>query len=382
MMILMVVQVSAENDADDPSNWEDLSKRQQKKMKKKLSQGLDDFNNSSEGDIPKSKSASLSNIISLFMNEVGHQYAVIIDFNSLPGYVTDMKDASGNNNPDNIPDDYQSTPVTLLPNDPHYIQDPTGGSSGIKCVPVLYDDDNNVFEMSPCNTKILTYPYVVKPEWIFKYFVYNLYNDAYIDDKSAVIPNQVLSDIHNCYNQPNTYINTTEKLCNQACDPNDLHNNWGNDERFAFYTVIKGAPLCWQSKGTDGGYMDQTDLPTCDSKTYLIDSANSVLENYYFDCSNQASQIKSALIDELQASCYTILNCQTATAPGQITMKQIDVMVQSVVKRCQDEVKSIANKLPLNLSQVCTPIATTGPAYGCDLDYPISYLCANRMCQY
>ena len=285
-----------------------------------------------------------------------------------------MVDVDGNN----IPDDFEaltlSAPLTGVQ---------TINIDGVSYTGVPFIVDNGSFYSNTCNGSnynSLEYPYMLKPEWMFKYFMYNVHSgnntNVFIDDSYPVIPNQVMHDIQNCYNPIDKYIAGTGSItfCEPpSCGADDYHENWDAATRLSFYNAIKFAPACFANKGVAANedYIDQSDLPTCETKEELIVEANALADTYAGNCEDQRENIKANLIAELEAACYTIEACQSPSgASGVVTMKQIDIMVDEIVTRCSTEVAAVKAKLPTHNGTSCTTSTATG--YGCDAitEYP------------
>lgn len=380
---------SAQDNSDDDDNWNEMSKRQKRKLKKKLSQELEDFSNSSDGNVPTAKIEAMTSLVSNFMDCAKYQFAAIIDGDELPNNVSLNK----------IPDDY-SEYTSSRPTEPviSYTLTPSSGS------PITYDQipilgtllAPHTFDCDGVSTMELYYPYILKPEWMFKYFEYNAYSttnpvsNSYIDDKDVIIPNQVLVEIKSNYNSIDGYKSISGLsvahpdaiMCRDATISNMLHNNWSSVERLAFYKEISGAPKCYKNKGVASPYEDPNPPPPplCTdgdinyNKVELIRAAKAELENYRFACSDKRTEIKTALIASLEAACYRIVDCKSASpAKWEITDKEIDLMVQKVIRNGLDNIDNIESKLPpinVNTADLCDDACASGGTapYGCDLE--------------
>lgn len=363
---------SAQNEGDDEDNYEELSKRQKRKLKKAVSIELEEFSDSDDGKVPKSKIEAVTSVVANFMDCAGYKFAAIIDGDLLPGYIADV-------NTDNIPDDYSvSAPAGNSPPPSSVLTSITIAGTSYSA-PILINDWTiptpftitcpDITNPSP----VLSYPYIVKPEWMFKYFVYNVFHSnnttsEYIDDYNALIPNQVMVDLKQGYNNAGYYtvpaaITLTSPVCNYTFDDNHLHQNWSMEERMLFYSEIKGSAACYKTKGDASTTPIAVDPPVCE-KCDLINAANAELDSYQSTCEGKGPEIKAALIAELEASCYTIVECQKTTVAGEVTEKEIDLMVAAVIENCTTQVASIRTKLPTTDGATCSGGSSS---YGCVL---------------
>lgn len=385
---------SGQDNANDEENWEKMRRSKKKKLKKALGQELEDFSNSGEGSVPKSRQEAVAGIINTFMDNIGYQFAAIIDGTPLPKYISAINDV--------FPDDYNYT-FTTSPSAPAYgpgiYPTITTGTLSNTYSPFLFEIDNTgAAEMTTltCNGTVneLFYPYILKPEWMFKYYVYNVYENnaggGFIDDADVLIPHQVTIDLQRKYNDQFSYLPGTitstlseTSLCDYtppltytsgSCTytfQGYYHNNWTSEDRFYFYEAIKGAPRCPANKGiaSTGGpgggkddyYTDPVnDLPVCETKSVLVVEAISELTERIEDCYNMKTAIKQALINELINACYDIVSCKSSTT--QITEKEIDLMVMAVINTATTQINDIRNKfvsMTTTLSTACSPGSTT-----------------------
>ena len=364
---------SAQDNANDDENWEDLSKRQKKKLKKALGQEMEDFSNSPDGQVSGARQEALTNIINVFIDNANPQFAAIIDGSALPTHVSASQGI--------YPDDYFQTFATQ----------PSGQGLGIyaniSLASVNYTDSPLLFESSDGSATLTTnncastninelfYPYILKPEWMFKYYVYNVFENGltaapavnYINDGNVLLPHQVMIDISRKYNDPYMYLPSSvtltvpkSSLCNQTPINNYtlsgtsytsigyFHINWSVDERNSFYSVIKGAPRCPSNKGIDAGadyFKDPVnDLPNCASKSELVTSAISQLDARIANCYQLKQEMIIALTDELTSSCYTVVACKTGGGTGQVTANEIELMADVAIKTTTAQLQQIKNK--------------------------------------
>lgn len=375
---------SAQNEGEDDNNYEEMSKRQKKKLKKKIGKELEDFSNSDDGRVPKSRIDAMTSLVANFMDCAGYQFAAVIDGDNLPGYITSTDSK--------FPDEYKAdcpscrTPLFGTPAQDALIHaSMTLGSETFTGIPVLFESSPGGPAAYPYTCggtpgQVLAYPYIVKPEWMFKYFVYNVWHNNisgdFIDDKDVLIPNQVLVDMKQGYNTAKYYLSTitpsppmAADTCNYTFDLHHLHVNWSMDDRLVFYKEIKGAAACYIKKGYEPGALTPPIDPGCGDKCELIHDANAELDSYVSDCQSKRPAIKAALTAQLLAACYKIVECQRTTDPGQVTDREIDLMVEAVIQDCLTKIGDIRAKLPAADGSFCGA-STYG--YGCSLsEYPI-----------
>lgn len=361
---------SGQDNTNDDENWEDLSKRQKKKLKKKLGQEMEDFSNSSEGQVSTARQEALTNIINDFIDQVKPQYYAIIDGAPLPKHISSAQNA--------YPDDYFYTFSNL----------PQGQGLGIYAnlnidsyayndSPYLFETNNGspILQTAMCNgnpVNEMYYPYILKPEWMFKYFVYNVFENQltappainYLDDNDALLPHQVHIDVARDYNEPYSYLPVAVQavtlpgdLCKQPPSStytmngnpysySYYHLNWTSADRGSFYAAIKGAPRCPQNKGTAAGddyFADPvSDLPDCAPKAVLIAEAMQRIDDLIDKVKQMEAAFVQELTNELVSSCYTIVACKTGS--GQVTMNEITVMAQAAITTTTLQLQGIRNK--------------------------------------
>lgn len=381
-------QNSAQDNANDEDNWEDMSKRQKRKIKKALGEQLDDFGNSPEGTVTSARQEALTNIISTFMDIAGYQFAAIIDGDVLPSHISSTS-------PHVYPDDYFDFTGTVsgIGNGIYLTASEINGGSAktYTSAPYLFQIDPTVgilpttFTCNGSVVKELYYPYILRPEWMFKYFVYNVYeNDShtgtidFIDDDKALIPHQVMIDIQQHYNAPASYLSPTVTPVPLLCStpPADTystgsstaafsyyHKNWTAAERFNFYKSAKGAPKCFVNKGIAAGdnyYVDPTTdgLPTCEPKELLIQNAVAELTSRMEDCYEKKESIKYALTNELINACYNIVSCKSGS--DDVTEKEIDLMAMAVIKTMTTQIAGIISSFT-NIATITSTAPCNSP---------------------
>ena len=380
-------------------NWSPALKSALDFAKLTLGKVIDKFSKSRDGALTPSQMAAQTGITGSFLFQVKPSFAAIIDGERLPGYIANSGSPA-------FPSDYFDYTGTPNPQDPNiYTSVQTGGYKH-QYVPQLFDNSGTLILTNCDGTDFpeLYYPYVLKPEWMFKYYVYNVFENNgagpgttnFIDDADYLLPNQVTTDLALCYNEPFSYLPNSitngtlqpGNLCKQTAKPtftlgaststlSFVHINWSSDERQEFYTQIKGAARCYTTKGislTDTYYNPPGSLPTCQTKTVLVSEALAVLAQRTVDCQDMAPRIKAALLSELESACYTLVSCASAPTrvPGEITMAEVDLMVAAVISDAIQLINNIASKLTFgaNNTSACTSSTLITDNYSnnqCDL---------------
>ncbi|MEO6302810.1 MAG: hypothetical protein ABIP51_06535 [Bacteroidia bacterium] len=403
---------SGQDNSEDDGNWLLNNALAKKYLKKKISKELEEFNDSDGGKMTAARKEAETSVIKQFMDEAGTQFAAIIDGSPLPDYIS-----IGNGV---YPNDYVSYPAS--PSGPGNIYTSiTTGALVNNNVPLLFQVTGPITYTWTCSTQASTitsnelyYPFILKPEWCFKYFVYNVFENQqtvapainYIDDNSTIIPNQVSIDIQRKYNMPYSYVPATltvnlnpTDLCSTPSPltysvgantntVNYIHYNWSAGERSSFYGSIKGSSKCYASKGIDpipGDFYDPANqLPKCLNKQELFDLTLKDLNDRIADCFTKKEVIKASLISELTSSCYTIVACKTGNGAGQITEKEIDLMVTAVIAQATTQVQFVKTAFLAGISNTTAITACTNPSlaiqsYGnslCDLPF-----CSETFCK-
>lgn len=328
------------------------------------------FQDGPDGELPVARMESLVNLPTLFLTHpaVGYQFASILD-----------EDAT-------IPVDYASTEGMLgssLPSSTPEIVLPTvfgshfPGTITTPAAPALFEVDDsdplNIvlnpyvgLECPPNNTpsRALQYKYILKPEWMFKYFVYNAFAKTGLTDDDALIINQFDAEMAGCYNDPrDLYTTIPEGMSMCFGGPcNYYHQNWSAEERYTFYKQISGGLNCPPIALVD----PVVTTPPLITKAELVAKANQELQEAVDICNDRAGEIKSALIEELNNKCYTFVECKTATSPlYEITEEQVNNMAQAVVDGCVAKVEAIVNDLP-DCSSGCNNDALNNSGSGVD----------------
>lgn len=383
---------SGQSNGDDDDNWQVKNKIVKFFLKRKISKEMEEFSGKPAGTISSGRKEAATSFINLFMEEVGPQFYAIMDGIKLPDYIRATGSSSLHPTEfDSLNYGIYSGPINIF------------GSKTINSINYQFPYTFNVTGLNTANVTAITsatcgvynemyYPYVLRPEWQFKYYNYNVFNNTYINDADLLLPNQVAIDLQRIYNLPASYVASPPTNICQTPTPlsysvnavsagtfSFTHLNWSSSQRLSFYNAIKYAPKCYGDKGTpstDTKYA--TSSPTCAaSKAGLYTDALNTLDNTITGLEDKRGEFRAALQNELAASCYTIVSCKTGPAPGIISEKEITIMVDSVLSKAKALVKSIKNTMVLAIGSNsntaatgCSPYLAYGSSYGtgsCDL---------------
>ncbi|MBA3682824.1 MAG: hypothetical protein H0W73_16920 [Bacteroidetes bacterium] len=393
---------SGQQNGDDDENWKVKNKIVKAVLQKAVGTEMEEFSQKPGGTITSGRKEAATSFINLFMGEVGSKFYSIIDGGFQPDYIAagaasitpvefDLTTVSGLSTPSNV------TLQTSLP------FGATTYTNIVRAFSVTSPTTANLSVVT--NTAVgcgsyneMYYPYILKPEWQFKYFHYNVYSDAtpFISKGNLILPNQVEIDLQTNYNLPTSYITGTTTLCQtptaynysvsgvQTGTFNFTHVNWSSGQRQAFYDRIKSAPVCPNDKGVT--LPKYSAPPSCPStKASLYTEALKQLDETINNVNTRKGAIKSALQNELVASCYTIVPCKTASAPGIISDQEITIMVDSVINKTKALAKAIRLSLVAAVGSNsntaptgCTPYGAYTNSYGtsnCNLPTCTSYTC-------
>ncbi|MEO6038260.1 MAG: hypothetical protein ABIQ93_07605, partial [Saprospiraceae bacterium] len=293
-----------------------------------------------EGKATKARQQSEANFPNLFMQAAGYQFAVILD------------------ELETMPTEYSSAGVALPLNNelPPTISTSYLSSNHGTYAPLL-KDDSGVIE-TPSR---LIYPYILRPEWMFKYFVYNLKdNPGFKDNPSApepdwswLIPDHRELEIQTCYKPPCT--NTP--ICFNDC--RYFHESWSSGQRLNFYYMIKGAAVNPDSR-VDPNDQNMFSNQTCPTGPDLLAKAEEQLAAYTASLESRSAEIRGQIVQMLLNSCYTIEDCASPGAcqisnkmVDQMTAKTIQVCKDGVLKEVHDHVTSNAGGYPKCTKQDC-----------------------------
>jgi len=334
------------------------------------------FQNSPNGEVPQSRLEALVNLPNRFLACAGYQFAKILDEDEA------------------LPADYTNTPnpTTLNPSIIISSISPFLGSAGHGTeAPGLFITELNnnqpptaTFDryFTECPTadgglapeqQLLQYKYILKPQWMFKYFVYNAFdiqNSSIgdFDDNNPILLNQFEIEVGACYNDLALGCgpNAVELLCSgNTC--NYYHKNWSAGQRLNFFRQIRGGLNCPPTP-EDITPLGQLVAPT---KEVLITSANNRLDEAVNTCENRRIEFRNTLVTELNSKCYTLVECTALGSPNyEISEIQINQMVEQVVQECIHKVEEVRLHLPQinETTGLCVPTPqgeTLG--YGCNI---------------
>lgn len=380
---------SGQQNGDDDENWKVKNKLVKAVLKKAVSKEMEEFSEKPGGTITSGRKEAATSFINLFMGDVGSKFYTIIDGAQQPDYIPAVGPTSM------TPSDFDATAVSNLSGPINILSSFIFGANTytnvVKAFNVTSPTTANLTQVTStaCGTYgEMYYPYILKPEWQFKYFHYNVFNDGTVGDGDLVLPNQVSVDLERTYNMPDTYINVANLCQTPAAYSysvlgvptgtfNFTHVNWSSGQRQSFYDQIKSAPICYDDKGIELPKYNPGP-PSCpNTKAGLYTEAINQLNASISNIDGRKGEVKAALQNELVASCYTIVPCKTGPAPGIISDKEITIMVDSVISKT----KALAKAIRLNIITAvgsnsntaptgCTPFGAFGSTYGinsCDL---------------
>lgn len=335
-----------QGEKESDNHYDDDESRDKEKFSDKIlgfiiSQKMRKFAKSDEGMATKERMQALVNFPKIFMECAGYQFYRIIDSVGVLDEIGNEYIAAPN-----APDDFTSY-ESLTKN--NWIDDSKLKTHG-NYAPVLQDADDGG-DQEPAQ---LVYPYMLRPEWMFKYFVYNATNfsgdpDDYIqdvtkdnvDDSGAyLLPNHPSIEIQSCYNPPPC---PSDNLCFNPC--NYFHKSWSSAQRLQFYKLISYAPVDPNNRISRDNDTLFT-VASCEDidKKDLIAWANLELDVAESACAGRSSEMRAAIIAMIDNSdCYNIVDCDPGS--GQVSLKQVDLMVQAAVEACEAKVDSIREKV-------------------------------------
>ncbi len=330
-----------------------------------------------DAGLDKDKILALVSFPKVFLECATYQYSDILDENTAA-----------------VPADYDTpAPVPQVGIDPLIISDLsvnliTNGESDYPLTlkrfgteaPVLVgrDDDGNVVMNSnqgipshmietACGgayERSLFYPYTLKPEWMFKYFVYNSYSFngiGDVEDDFMPLMNQFEIQLNACYQDMFTPICITSvpagkerSVVNQAifdgditvddnprCGASDCRyykKSWSTGQRLAFYKQISTGRRCSETNSPLYESLTTTTVIPL-TKGDVVAMANGDLDDAVATCDYRRGEFKGRIIDELLAGCWEIVSCSTLTY--HITEVQINEMVEKVVVSCKYQVNEV-----------------------------------------
>ena len=349
------------NDRQGNDASEDHFDDDEAKGKKKFGQGILNwlisekmrkFNNNAEGKVPKERLEALSNLPNLFMDCAGYQFAAIIDGSIIPP-PAEYKNTNWNGTtPTQSSLNTALGSLNLTTND--------HGFGSYFYAPVLTEKNN---PSSIINPSRLYYPYILRPEWMFKYFVYNVTfknssNNTYIKDIDPtkdidlfinnhldgyfLLPNHLDVEIQTCYNLPVCPVDG-HNLCFNPC--RYTHVNWSSGQRLNFYNMIKYAPIDPELKEMLDNSFDD-DPYTCGTSADYIPEAIAEIDDIRLALESRRAEFEVRITNMFLQNCYEIVDCNPGT--GQVSIQQIKLMAQAVI----NEANKILDNIADNVNQV------------------------------
>lgn len=319
------------------------------------------FNNSDAGLIKPARIAAIISLPSLFMDCAGYQFAAIIDGAAIPA-PDEYKYSLGL--PDSFPPDNDN--LTLYLN-PLTVNNSTFFDDHGKYAPMLFDFEEGEYP----TPRRLYYSYILRPEWMFKYFVYNVSaEDNYLKDVigteayAHLLPDHLPIEINSCYNPPDCSFegDTDHSLHEQCFRPcNYYHESWSADQRLNFYNQIRNAPVDIDIKRTlDSLFLelDEDDMfkradPECAEQEVYIQDAYDQLQTIKNGLPSRAGVFKARIERMLLAHCYEIVDCNPTD--GQVSTQQINLMVQGAINEMRNKLELIRENVGQEVDGVIYP---------------------------
>ncbi|MDA3891193.1 MAG: hypothetical protein PF517_05960 [Salinivirgaceae bacterium] len=341
------------NEGTNGDNSEDLFDDQNEAMGwlvgVMLSRKMRKYNDSDEGLVEKEELDNLVNVPNMFMNCVGYQFADIID-----------DDMISTGNPPADYDDFESYTIPVSCNSLQSVNysipsfgiidnsEFVNSSSSFfeDSIPVIISDDPGGFwaylfpdSIDQEMVRELCFPYIFKTEWMFKYFAFNMLNEANMVDTIGEFRTHGDIEHLNCYDTSYNVPGIGDlEPC--FCQCNMEHENWDYIKRYSFYEQIKGAPLF------DENEMDITAdslVQTCPSINDLEQMVDDRLDYVRSICEEREPEFKEAIGNALYEACYTIEECADA-ANYVVSIEQLNMLTTNAVNTCIAIVDSIADK--------------------------------------
>lgn len=289
-------------------------------------------------------------IVSRFMDCAGYQFYEIIDENT-PADILSQ-----------ISQEYQYVGVSIPAPTGTGIGDPFSGFSNFSSF-----HGSHWIEIADVLTtsteKGLYYPYILRPEWMFKYFTYNTHNyigtsNPYNGEDFAVsstsVNNKKANDLlprHIYFEQQFHYDDLVSLFpggptnYSQMCVPVDAtynsHRNWSSAQRYSMYKMIAGMPIDPQVNNNE---MGQSTLCSSVDMSLYEKKRDAMIENAKNTCDARRDEFYSEIMQTLQENCWEVTDCPSESY--QLTYMQVEAMVDAAIARCksaiQDEVDTPA----------------------------------------
>lgn len=371
---------SSEDEYDDEENQEDAEDKGafQGLLDFIISLKMRKFNNSDEGTLSNAQLEALVSFPNVFLNCAGNSFYGIIDDNTdsnkdFPDYFLDPLNTIG---------DDLGIPDLISLNEIAYIDIP---DFEIKA-PILIEVSSEIpqpfmLDCSTCNpalgeTEILAYPYILKPEWMFKYFVYNAFgfngSTTAIDDANRFVVTQMDVELSTCYSNPYaTCTNSGLKPC--AGTPcYYTHESWSSAQRLNFYQNIRGADKC-PAQSCDPLDVDNLNDAVALTKEKLLELANAEVQEAEHICLSRYNEFKTTILTELSKSCYEVVDCITTTSPlWEVSEANVNDMTQKVVDACVSNVNQV--RIHIDPTTYATSLGY-GPDPNSELPYSVIVGC-------
>ncbi|MCT4579947.1 MAG: hypothetical protein N4A35_00905 [Flavobacteriales bacterium] len=300
------------------------------------------FNESDDGQLSLAELEAIVSLPNLFMNCAKYKFAEIIDdehVNSLPA---DYEKTTPHGSAvianqlfvSSLSPAVDADVSTLGAMAPKMMAFDENGVGTVEQVTECTDANNP----NPQSYDQLNYSYIVKPEWMFKYFVYNAHNNPTIADDDDYLLTQRAIEIASNYKDLG--------LCASPCfEVNDYyHESWNKGQRLSFYQQISGAKktvvVC--SPSNPEPQPEAVDLSLTEQG--LLTLTREALEGAEESCQSRRGEIQSRLITALEGACYEIV--EECDASGtQINELGLEAMTDAVVEECIVKVRTVTSKI-------------------------------------
>jgi len=199
---------------------------------------------------------------------------------------------------------------------------------------IVLATDENDDELIPDQ---LTYPYILKPIWAFKYFEYipGIEVSGITPTASSETPNPLLPaiptvEINSCYHDFSSV-----NFCGANPCPDD-HHSWSADEREAFYESIK-----YTKEDTDFAEEMEFVVPECPTSMELEELRDAKINKAYDACETRRAEFKMGIEYMLLENCYVLVPCNDDTETNYVSQAEIEIITDNVVESCSLYVDNI-----------------------------------------
>ncbi len=279
------------------------------------------FNDGSKGNVDASQTAkTYANVPKIFIDCAGYQFAAILDENeTVPAEYAN----SGSSGPF-INNKYLSVGAEL--------RNENGTATSIS---------SNCYVLTAGDLKA-TYPYILKPEWMFKYYVHNFKGDIKLNSTS--VPGFPQKYIHNFYRIANTCYELPPS-CSPLCGGrlcHYTHKSWSSGQRLNFYKMLLADSYVSMAESPVNEVDDPvTPAPACPAQAQLQTNADTELNNIKTRITKRKYEFVSKLRAALLKANYQIVDCYNPGEPNKVTEAQIEKMADRVVSNLLTQAETI-----------------------------------------